>query len=84
MTNCLFFALALYWRRRAKGARCYIGMRKSESGPFPHFLVFELRRGEYRVISYKPINPRQKTCPPPLFKGRAAWGDAAQDNSTKR
>lgn len=75
MTNCLFFALALYWRRRAKGSRCYVAMRPSDLGASPHFLFFELRHGRYRVVSYKPNNSRHKTCPPPVFKGHTAWGD---------
>lgn len=75
MSNCFIFAVLLCWRREAKGKRCYIAKRKSDMGNFPHFLVFELRRGTFRCISYKPTNPKHKTCPPPLFGGRAAWGD---------
>lgn len=76
MTNCLFFALALYWRRKAKGKRCYIAMRPSDLGWTPHFLFFELRGGGYRVVSFKPHNSKYKALPPPVFPGRAAWGDA--------
>lgn len=85
MTNCLFFAVALYRRRRAKGRRCYLALRGSDLCPgLPHFLVFELRRGAFRAISFKPTNPRHKILPPPLFAGRAAWGDAPPKNITTR
>jgi hypothetical protein len=75
MTNCLFFAVALFWRRRGTGARRYLAIRWSDSGPFPHFLYVEERRGRLRVISYKPISPSPRTCPPLVFSGRACWGD---------
>lgn len=80
-TNCLFFCLALYLRRYAKGRRQYILTRKSDSGMFPHFLYVELRRGRFRVISYKPINPITRTCPPLIFAGAVRWGDAANHES---
>lgn len=67
-SNCLFFALALFWRRRWRG---YIAIRKSHWGNFPHFLYEE---GRHKV-GYVPIDPRVKTCPPPLFRGRVRWGD---------
>ena len=84
MTNCLFFAIALWWRRFAKGRRCGITWRWSHFGPFPHFLFVEIRRGKLRLISYKPEHPKLKTCPPPLFAGRVAWGDAPPNNITTR
>jgi hypothetical protein len=71
-SNCLFFAIALYLRRARKGDIGYIAMRRSKFGPFPHFLY--LHRGR-RFISYCPIDPRLKHCPPPLFVGRVKWGD---------
>jgi hypothetical protein len=37
-SNCLIFAIALYWRRRWHG---YIVIRKSHWGRFPHFLYME-------------------------------------------
>ncbi len=75
-SNCLFFALAL-WRRRAKrGRRRYLAMRRSLWGPFPHFAYAErLRSGRVRFIGFVPLNPRRKTVPPLLFKGRVRWGD---------
>jgi hypothetical protein len=76
MTNCLFFAIALYLRRRGTANRRYLVARWSDSGPFPHFLYGELRRGRARLISYKPLDPHDKTCPPPVFRGRVCWGDA--------
>lgn len=75
MTNCLFFAIALYLRRFTTGRRQYIQIRKSDAGPFPHFLYAELRRGKVRMISYKPVSPTTRTCPPPCFKGAVKWGD---------
>lgn len=75
MTNCLFFAFALWRRRKGRGKRCYIAMRGSDLAKVPHFLVFELRGDAFRVISFKPTNPKHKTLPPPIFKGYAAWGD---------
>ena len=77
MTNCLFFAVALYWRRFAKAERAYFQWRKSDAGWFPHFLYCELRRGRLRQISYKPVHPKPHLLfPPPLFKGSVCWGDA--------
>lgn len=76
MSNCFFFALRLYWRRKLKGKRCYISMRASDMGRFPHFLFGEWRGEKARVISYKPLHPRPRVMPPLLFKGRVAWGDA--------
>lgn len=78
MTNCLFFAVALFWRRRGTGNRRYLAIRWSDSGRFPHFLYAELRRGQWRVISYKPISPSPRTCPPMIFRGRACWGDTSK------
>lgn len=68
-SNCLLFALRLAWRRR--GHRGYVAMRKSDSGPFPHFLYFE----RHHVVSYKPPNPIARCCPPLVFSGRVCWGD---------
>jgi hypothetical protein len=28
-----------------------------------------------RVVSYKPITPRKRRIPPPLFAGKVKWGD---------
>ena len=71
MTNCLFFAVALFLRRR----HGYITVRKSRWGRFPHFLYTEQRNGTTRYISYIPLNPKHKKLPPPFFKGRVKWGD---------
>ena len=83
-SNCISFALALYWRRRAKGKRCYLAIRKSDLARVPHFLVFELRGTVFRVVSFKPVNPKHKSVPPPVFKGRVTWGDAPPNNIIKR
>jgi hypothetical protein len=75
-SNCLFWGLALYRRRRAKGREGYLLIRRSRSGPFPHFLYAEVRKtGSLRVVSFKPLSPREKKLPPPLFRGTSRWGD---------
>ena len=75
MTNCLFFAIALYLRRFGKTRRPAIQIRKSDAGCFPHFLYAELRRGRVRLISYKPLHPIRRALPPLVFKGSVRWGD---------
>lgn len=72
MSNCLFFAVALWWRRGGIG---YLVMRRSRWGRFPHVLYAELRGDRLRIVSYVPLDPKHKTCPPPLFIGRVKWGD---------
>lgn len=75
-TNCVFFAWHLYWRRRSRGKEGYIMLRRSRSGPFPHALYAEVRRtGSVRIVSFKPIAPKEKKLPPPLFRGTSRWGD---------
>jgi hypothetical protein len=75
-SNCLAWAWSLYWRRREKGREGYLLMRRSRSGPFPHFLYAEVRKtGTLRVVSFKPLNPREKKVPPPMFRGSSRWGD---------
>lgn len=75
-SNCLFFALALYRRRRKRGDEVYLAMRRSRWGPFPHVLLMRrCRDGRFRAVSYKPTDAREKKVPPPLFKGRSRWGD---------
>lgn len=75
-TNCFIWAVALYWRRRRKQREGYVVIRHSRWGRFPHVLYAERRAsGSLRVVSYIPINPRFKNCPPPIFTGRAKWGD---------
>lgn len=74
-TNCLFFAVLLYLRRWRRANRPGIFARKSDSGWFPHFVYQETRAGRIRQISYKPLHPTARTCPPPIFLGSARWGD---------
>lgn len=75
-SNCLFFALALYWRRRCKGDEVYLAFRRSRWGKFHHFLVLRrCRDGRMRAVSYKPADPRERKIPPPLFEGKSHWGD---------
>lgn len=76
MSNCFAFALALHARRRKAGREGYIVLRWSRWGPFPHALYGERRRdGSLRLVSYKPIDPRPRRVPPPVFKGASRWGD---------
>lgn len=80
-SNCLVFALLLYRRRVRRGVyRGYVQVRWSHWGSFPHFLYAERRAvagwfKPMRMVSYVPQDPRHKTCPPPVFKGRVRWGD---------
>lgn len=76
-SNCVVWALLLYLRRSGKGRDCYIAIRRSRWGAFPHFLYVERRAGgSWRCVSYVPMNPRHKTMPPPIFRGRWKWGDS--------
>lgn len=85
-SNCILYAFALSRRRRAaherrypvkaERPRRYIQWRWSDWGPFPHCLYGEARRsGLIRLVSYKPVDPRKRPLPPPLFHGEATWGD---------
>jgi hypothetical protein len=73
VSNCILFAVLLWWRR---GRRGYVLFRRSRYGPFCHALYAEIRAdGSLRVVSYKPKNPKLKRVPPPLFRGSSRWGD---------
>lgn len=74
-SNCLIWAVLLYLRRRVRGKACYVSIRSSRYGRFPHFVYTERRPYGLRMVGYVPLNPRHKTCPPPLFCGRVKWGD---------
>jgi hypothetical protein len=79
-SNCLRYAVALFIRLRIKGHRCYISVRGSDMGRFPHFLVCINRtrqNGEewIRIVSFKPVAPEERKCPPAKFEGRVVWGD---------
>lgn len=75
LSNCLFWAILLYLRRRRKGKSCYLMLRRSRFGKFPHFLFAEKRFYGLRLVSWVPRNPKHKTLPPPVFSGRSKWGD---------
>lgn len=84
-SNCLFWSWRLYWRRRASGHEGYLLVRRSRSGPFPHFLYAEVRRtGTLRVVSFKPLVAREKAMPPPWFRGTGRWGDFADTVAAQR
>lgn len=75
-SNCIMFALRLYWRRRKRGDEVYIAVRRSRWGLFPHVLIMRrCQDGRFRAVSYKPLNPKERKIPPPLFKGSSKWGD---------
>lgn len=76
-SNCLFFAVALYFRRRRKGREGYLVIRRSRlARKAPHLLYAERRAdGSLRVVSYVPRDPVTRKCPPALFAGRSRWGD---------
>lgn len=76
-SNCLFFALALYARRRKRGGEGYLVIRRSRLAlKAPHLLYAERRAdGSLRVVSYVPRDPRRRKCPPAMFRGWARWGD---------
>lgn len=63
LSNCILYAVGRWWRRGG-----YVVIRKSNYGPFPHFmwsadlLTFE---------SFIPMRPaHERWFPPPLFRGR--------------
>lgn len=75
-SNCIFFALALYRRRRAKGREGYLMVRRSRLAWGPHLLYAEMRpTGRLRIVSYKPAHAKVKPVVPPLFVGSSRWGD---------
>ena len=75
-SNCIVFAVALYWRRREKGKEGYLMIRRSRMGAFPHCLYAETRlNGTMRIVSFKPSHPSARKMPPPLFEGGSRWGD---------
>jgi hypothetical protein len=86
-SNCLLFALALYWRRRRwarkrardgkESARSYLIVRPSRiRWGLIHVLHGKLDRntGQMKVVSYKPNMPR-KTRFAPIFFGHVSRGD---------
>jgi len=75
-SNCIVFAVRLWWRRRHAGRRSYVALRRSDWGRFPHACFVErLASGRLRMIGYKPIDPRRRAVPPPCFRGWVHWGD---------
>ena len=73
-TNCLIFALALYFRRRSCGNARRLIYRRSRNSILPHFLYQEARRGRERVVHYVPLTGGDSESAP-LFRGRVKWGD---------
>lgn len=74
-SNCIAWSLSMYLRRRSQGMPGYWVLRRSNYGFFPHALYLERRWYGWRTVSFVPINPRKKACPPLLFVGRVKWGD---------
>lgn len=81
LSNCIIWAFLLRRRLARKGHRIYKMKRKSDWGNFSHHLVGigrPARNGQdyrVRVVLYKPVSPMKRLVPPPLFAGRAKWGD---------
>ena len=76
MSNCLFFALMLYYRRHRRGKYGYVISRKSNYGWFPHFMYQRIKwNGSMSQVGYVPKNPKYKRLPPPVFRGKVKWGD---------
>lgn len=83
MTNCLIFAITLYWRRwrwsSKRGLACddYLLVRRSRV-PWGLFHVLHGKldhaTGQVRVISYKP-NTAEKDGVELVFRGHVARGD---------
>lgn len=71
-SNCLIFALYLFFKRGGIG---YVSVRWSRWGRFPHFLYEEMRHGKIKQISFVPVKPVVRKCPPLLFKGKIKLGD---------
>lgn len=75
-SNCIVYAVAIYFRRRSKGHEGYIALRRSRWGPFPHLLYVERRKtGTWRLVSYKPRDPTPHCCPPIMFDGKPRMDD---------
>lgn len=77
VSNCVLFALRLYWRRARRGVpwrHRYLMWRASWT-PFGHVLYAERRHYGLRIVQYTPDDPRPKLIPPPLFRGHSKWGD---------
>ena len=79
MTNCLFFAVALWFRRwrRGRGAQSYICIRLSRvPWGLIHVLYGRLDKDtdQIKVVSYKPDASR-KAGLEVVFKGHVARGD---------
>ncbi len=84
MTNCLIFAIALWYRRwrRGRGTGAYLCIRLSRvPWGFIHVLYGKLDRetGQIKVVSYKPDSAR-KTGIEVVFKGHIARGDTEEKN----
>jgi hypothetical protein len=75
--NCLAFAVRLYVRRRRRGVprqHRYLMWRGSWT-KVGHVLYAERRHYGWRIVSYKPDDPRPRILPPPWFRGHTDWGD---------
>lgn len=66
LSNCILWA---YWMRRKRGSG-YVYWRKSVWGFFPHCLYGDYFDGHFYLMSYRPIDPRKRLIPPPLFRGK--------------
>lgn len=73
MSNCLFFALWMWFRHPDS----YLLIRRSHYYPGPHFMWGRRQRnGHWRVVHYVPVIPKPRLIPPLIFRGRLRLGDA--------
>lgn len=82
--NCIVYARSLHarlshWLSKPGRShwRMYYSKRWSDWGRFKHRLVIlhSHYSGAMHIVSWKPIDPRKRRWPPPLFKGQLTWGD---------
>lgn len=80
-SNCLIWAVRAWLRLRRPGRRrvarrVHLDARTSDYTMVLHFgVMVQCGDGRFRYISFKPVDPRHKACPPPLFEGAVRWGD---------
>lgn len=75
-SNCLVFALMLYYRRRRKGKKGFVISRQSKYYKGPHFMYARMRENKTaQLVGFVPKYPKQRTFPPPFFEGKIVWGD---------
>lgn len=75
-SNCLIFALKLYYRRRRKGYKGFVSSRQSKYYKGPHFMYSRVRANKtIQLVGFVPKYPKKRVLPPPFFEGKIVWGD---------